>query len=162
MSNSTTSTLRPNQPLLVGAVVVTAIVTAWLFVPTMQGHIATMNVGSVGATPTDYTVTDDGEVLSVSFELHNPTGREISFYSGQIHAFDGNAQLTDGTTTSFGGVSVPPGETVTATVEMNLPPEQKAVAKRAAESGSITFAGKLRGEIGDEDVTVPVDGGSGR
>ena len=163
MSNSTNAAaLRPNRPLLVGAVLITALVTAWLFVPTMLGHIATMNVGSVDASATEYTVTDGGEHLSVTFELRNPTGREIVFYNGQIHAYDGETQLTDGTTTSLGGVSVPAGETVTVTAKMDLKSERTATAKRAADSGSIEVAGTLRGEIGDKEVSVAVKQGSNR
>lgn len=155
--SSARSVLRPDRPLLVTLVVATAVVTLWLFVPTMSGHIATMNVGSVDVTVTEYAVSDGGEHLSVTLEVHNPTRRAVVFYSGLLHAADGRAQLSDGTTTGLGETTVPPGGTVEITANIDLAPERASRARRAVESGSVALSGKLRGEIGNEGVTVPVD-----
>lgn len=157
MSNtSTRSALLPERPLVVGAVFLTALLTAWVFVPTMQGHIAIMNSGSVDVTATEYTVTDDGEHLAIALQIDNPTGRNIVFSNGQIHAYDGEVQLSDGTTTSLDG-TVPAGETLEVNIDMDLDSEQVSQAKRAVESGSVTVSGRLKGEIGDQDVNIPVE-----
>ncbi|WP_049970845.1 hypothetical protein [Haladaptatus cibarius] len=157
MSNSRTrSALWPKQPLLVGAVVVTALVTAWLFVPTMQGHLATMNSGSVDVTPTEYAVTDDDEHLSTTLQIQNPTGRDIVFTSSILHAHDGDVQLTDGTTTSFDEIRIPAGETVETTIQIGLDTERASQAKTAVESESVVLSGTVRAQIGDKDVSIPV------
>ncbi|WP_435153281.1 hypothetical protein [Haladaptatus sp. DFWS20] len=158
MSNtSTRSALLPERPLLVGAVLLTALVTAWVFIPTMQGHVAIMNSGSVDVTATEYTVADDGEHLAIALQIHNPTGRKIAFSSGQIHAYDGEVQLSDGTTTSLDGATVPAGETVEVNIEMDLDSKRVSQTKQAVQSGSITVSGRLKGEIGDQEVRIPVE-----
>ncbi|WP_458206355.1 hypothetical protein [Haladaptatus sp. NG-SE-30] len=158
MSNSNArNPLRPKRPLVVGLVLVTAIVTMMLFVPTMQGHIATMNIGSVDVTATEYAVTDGGEHLSATFEVHNPTRRTVVFYSGLLHAYDGQTQLNDGTTTMFDKTAVPAGETVEITANIDLTPATEKQTRRAVQSGSIRLAGEINGEIGQKSVTVPVD-----
>ncbi|WP_458185396.1 hypothetical protein [Haladaptatus sp. NG-WS-4] len=157
MSNlSASSVLRPKRPLVVGAVLVTVLVTLWLFVPTMQGHIAIMNVGSVDVTATEFAVTDGGEHLSVTFDVHNPTGREILFTGSVLHAYAGQTQLNDGTTTMFETTTIPPRETAQITADIDLEPGQQSRAKRAAEDGAISIRGELNGEIGRERVDVPV------
>lgn len=160
MSNTSPhSALRPERPLLVVAVLLTALVTVWLFVPTMQGHLATMNVGTVDVTATEYTVTDDGDHLRVSLQVQNPTRRTVILTNGPIHAYDGQTQLSDGTTTSFDGSRIPAGETVETTVDIDLNPAQVTRAKRAVESESVTLAGTIRGEIGAKDVSISVGTG---
>ncbi|WP_423745266.1 hypothetical protein V5735_04495 (plasmid) [Haladaptatus sp. SPP-AMP-3] len=160
MSNSNArSALRPERPLLVAAVLLTVLVTAWLFVPTMLGHVATMNVGSVDVTTSGATVTDGGQHLTTTLTIHNPTRRDIVFYSGLIHVYDGETQLTDGTTTPLGETTVPARETVTLQVEIDLNPDRTARAKRAIRSGSATFSGNLRGRIGEKGIRVPVHTG---
>jgi hypothetical protein len=160
MSGSTArSVLRPERPFLVAAIVVTALVTAWLFVPTMQGHVATMNIGSVDVTTSNTAVTDDGEYLTTMLSVHNPTRRDLVFYSGLIHVHDGETQLSDGTTTPFGETTIPAKETVTLEVEIDLIPDRVSQTKRAVRSGSASFSGSLRGRIGQESIHVPLHAG---
>ncbi|MFH5798401.1 hypothetical protein [Haladaptatus sp. CMAA 1911] len=153
------SVLRPERPLLVAAIVVTALVTAWLFVPTMQGHVAMMNVGSVDVTTSNSAVTDGGEYLTTTLSIRNPTGRDIVFYSGLIHVYDGETQLSDGTTTPFGETTIPARETVTLRVGIDLNPDRVSRTKRAVRSGSASFSGSLRGRIGREGIHVPLHAG---
>ncbi|WP_266076543.1 hypothetical protein [Haladaptatus caseinilyticus] len=163
MSDTNTGVaLMPERPLLVGVVLVTALVTGWVFVPTMQGHIATMNTGSVDVTATEYTVTGGGEHLTVALRIHNPTRRAIVLSSGQIHAYDGQTRLTDGTTTSLDETTVPAGETLDLTIDMDLSSEHTSQANQAAKSGSVRVTGMVRGAIGDEGFSIPVRiGGAG-
>jgi len=160
MSGSTArSVLRPERPVLVAAIIVTVLVTAWLFVPTMQGHVAMMNVGSVDVTTSNSAVTDGGEYLTTTLSIHNPTRRDIVFYSGLIHVYDGETQLSDGTTTPFGETTIPARETVTLQVEIDLNPDRVSRTKRAVRSGSASFSGGLRGRIGKEGIHVPLHAG---
>ncbi|GAA0201316.1 hypothetical protein GCM10009000_014360 [Halobacterium noricense] len=128
----------------------------------MQGHLATMNSGSVDVAATEYTVSDDGEHLSTTLQIRNPTRRDIVFSSGILHAHDGDVQLTDGTTTSLDGVRIPAGETVETTIHIDLNSEQSSEAKTAIESESVTLSGTIRGEIGEKGVSIPVTTGEGQ
>ncbi len=160
MSGSTArSVLRPERPLLVAAIVVTALVTAWLFVPTMQGHVATMNVGSVDVTTSNTAVTDGGESLTTTLSIHNPTRRDIVFYSGLIHVYDGETQLSDGTTTPFGETTIPAKETVTLQVEIDLNPTGFPRRNVRYARSPYRSRGASAEESDEESVHVPLHAG---
>lgn len=150
--------LRPNRPFVVAAFTLTAVVTVWLFVPTMFGHIAVMNSDAVEVSATDYAVSDDGEQLLVTFEVNNPTRRSIKLYNGLLYprAADGT-RLSDGTTSPLETVTVvPSGETKTVTVVIGVRKGAGDRVRNAIESGSITLSGKLNGRISDAEVEIPV------
>lgn len=157
MSSSTVrSSLQPERPLLTLAILITALVTVWLFVPTMQGHIAVMNTGSVDVTTSGMSVADGGEHLEITLMIHNPTRRDIVFYSGSLHVYDGETQLSDGTTTPFDETRVPAKGTMPAQIEIDLNPDRISRTRRALNDGSTTVSGSLRGRIGAEGIHVPV------
>ncbi|KZN22820.1 hypothetical protein A4G99_17075 [Haladaptatus sp. R4] len=157
MSNSNLrSALTPNQPLLVAAVVLVAVITTWFFVPTLQGHTAAMNVRSASVTTADTSVTADGSNLVTTLTIHNPTQRDIVFYDGLIHVYDGETQLTDGTSTPFDETNVPAKETETIRIKMDADPDRVSRTRQAVKSGSISFTGFVRGRIGEKKVQVYV------
>ncbi len=160
MSSSTLrSVLTPKRPLLAGAILVVAVATTWFFVPTLQGHVATMNIRSVNVTTSDTGVTDDGSELATTLTIHNPTQRDVMFDSGLIHVYDGKTQLTDGTSTPFSRTTVPSHGTKRIRIELDLDPDRVSRARRAVNSGSISFTGSVRGRIAKRDVQVYVRNG---
>ncbi len=148
------SALVPRRPLLVAALLILALVTAWLFVPTLQGHVAAMNVRSVSVTTSDTSVTDNGTELATTLTIHNPTQRDITFYSGLIHVYNGETQLTDGTSTPFERTTVPSGKTKTIRIMLNLDRDQESHARQAVKSGAIRVSGAVRGYLAKKKIEV--------
>jgi hypothetical protein len=162
MSDATATALRPDRPFVAGALVLVALVTLWLFVPTMFGHVAVMNADAIDVTPTAYQVSDDGDAIVASLDVHNPTRRAVTLYSGLLvpRTADGT-KLSDGTTSTFEEVvTIPSGETRTMDVRISLGDGQAQRARTAASSpGAITLTGTVRGRISDEDIRVNIRAG---
>ncbi|WP_440008755.1 hypothetical protein [Halomicrococcus sp. SG-WS-1] len=163
MSASTArSVLRPERPLLVFVFVLVSLVTVWLFVPTMLGHAAVTNADNVDVTATDARVTDDGRTLAVAFQIHNPTHRAISVSAALVHVYDGDARVSDGTTTPFQRTVVPAGETRTVTLGIGIRDGYEERVRQGTDDRGFRYSGKLRGTIADRTVDVDVDSGGGK
>ena len=152
------SLVRPKRPLVVGAVLLTALVTLWLFVPTVMGYFATYNVASITASPTDVAVSDDGQTLVVTFEVHNPTSQPIRFHGGHVIVFDGDTRLSDGTTMQAPATTVSGGETATVTGAIGVSGGSEDRARRAAGTGTLRYSGELDAGIRDHTFSVDVGG----
>ncbi len=152
------SLARPERPLVVAAVLLTALVTLWLLVPTVYGHLATYQVGDITVSPTDVEMTEDGEAVAVTFAVHNPTPRAVQFNSGRVNVYDGDTKLSTGTTMQYSKTTIPSGETkrITGTVEIDA--EHADQTRRAIETDGLRYLGELDGEIGDNSITITVGG----
>ena len=157
--NAARSVLRPDRPLVVSAFLLVALVTVWLFVPTVLGHAAVLNADNVGVTPTDARVTDDGRTLAVEFRIRNPTRRAVTVSTGLVHAYDGDARVSDGTTTPFRATVVPAGEARTVTLGIGIEDGYGERVRRGVDERGLRYSGKLRGTIADRSVSISVDGG---
>ena len=152
------SLVRPKRPLVVAAVLLTALVTLWLFVPTVLGHFAVFNSASISATPTGATVADDGQSVEVAFEIHNPTSRSVQLSGGHVNVYDGDTRLSDGTTMRLSETTVQSGETKTVTGTIALSEGLADRTRRAVETGELRYSGELDAAIGDHTFTVAAGG----
>lgn len=150
------NSIRPRKPITLGTFLLVAGVTVALFVPTLSAHIAVMNTVSIDATPTDYSVTDDGETLVVELQVENPTRADFTASYGTLYGQVGGQQVTS-LVTEVEETTVPSGETRTVTVRVGIEEDHRKLAADAVESDRLAVTGQLRGTIENERVEIEID-----
>lgn len=149
--------LTTGRLLLVGAFLLVSVATTGMFVQTMTGHLAAMHAPSADVTVSDYEIVED-RTLELSLRFHNPTVGDLELGPALMNVYVDEEMVTDGTTTSFGDVTVPAGETRTVTGELGLR-EGTADALRNADPEQIETKGRIQVYVVDEMVYVNVEDG---
>lgn len=151
---SDTTLLCPRDQLALGSFLLVFVLAVALFVPTLSGHLATMNTVSFDATPSDYAVSDDG-TLVVDVQVHNPTRADFTASYGNLYGTVGDEQVTS-LVTDVEETTVPAGETRTVVARIELEDEHRSTARDAVETGRLAVTGQLEGTIRDERVEIEV------
>lgn len=139
---------------------VLAVATTLVFVPTMNGHIASLNAGSIEATATDVALTDDGSVVRVEVSVTNPTRRPVVLRAAEFQAYAGDTRVAHTSVGAFDRTTVPAGETKTVTVRLAVEEGDRAAVRTAVENGTIRVSGLFRGTINEQYVDVDVERGA--
>lgn len=149
--------LTTGRLLLVSAFLLVSIATTGLFAQAMTGHLAAMHAPSADVTVSDYEITED-RTLELALRFHNPTVGDLELGSALVNVYVDGEMVTDGTTTSFGDVTVPAGGTRTVTGELGLR-EGTADSLRNADPEQIETKGRIKVYVIDEMVYVNVEDG---
>lgn len=146
--------LSTRRLALVAAFLLVFGATTVAFAQAVTGHLAAMHAPTSDVTVADYEVTDD-DALRVTFQIHNPTTKDLDLSVGQLNAYVDGEQVTDGTTTPLTG-TVPSGETENVPVTLDLR-DGGADRLRNADHESVSIEGRIQAYIVDEMVYLSVD-----
>lgn len=150
--------LTVGRLLLVSTFLLLSVATTAVFAQAMTGHLASMHAPSTDVTVSDHEISEN-RTLELTLRLHNPTVGDLELGSALLNVYVDGEMITDGTSTSsFGDVTVPSGETRTVTGELRL--REGTVGRlRNADPERIETKGRIKVYVVNEMIYINVEEG---
>lgn len=137
----------------IGLTVLLLVFTGIAFIQAVGGYVSVYHLSMADASVVDYSTADGQETVEI--RVDNPSSAEVEVTSVLIHGYVGEDAVNQDNRIGLDEpVTVPAAGSVTFAVELNVPPERRAMYQQA---DTVRFEGSLVAEYGDERNFIDIE-----